>query len=732
MLSSEYFQDRWAGYKSILNRGESPASCCHVNVRQLPLRMAGEDATEYIPYALHSGIIRALIDPVQRLQEYMVRYMIKGENVSAHQLPQPDAVSRAMIRHLRKHFPHLPVRLLHHWCADEQGGAGLYRVLNGIWRQSWKQNHEDSAPWGQAVNILVLKLLRSATGQLPAEHVEQTDHVMMSVLGGMYLWAVRRFLKKYVEDALDATRIAICEVMMIPMTPMTFSQRQPEDALLGDTRHMIAAYGLEPDILPRMRELRSSLGPEHEADMLPLLSRDRMDDHLLKRSWARLSIRDMAEKSGQGGWMRFALDAKRLDRLLAAPGTAGRELMKPLQFLHAYPFATWLLDQITGGRSSGKASPWQHDEITLNAFRVFDEDVTVESARRHAERRWQDRRDDLADAGRGSGADHTLEKAYRDGHIIFLQTDFSQPLHCGKGLSSKQACLRVEWSDYLAGMARMYGPPGMQDFMERSFSTGVLRLLEDGDGIFLDEFSASGCLLRGPVVPLMRMGIAIRGQLWGWYQDIVKAGRESMGKERNMPPVSMCMAMTERWYFTRQRHETFGDRHIAFSPGIMQVASGVSRDYGLGALIACRDRKNGLVPLGNVRVECVDVDANNRVRMLYNNGFAITTPALTEWISSIRHKADVREYHVDAASVGTILRGYRLPDGPFDLAVIDVRGEETPPIFIVRAGKLCLGGMDIEIHEVLDPASKAVDLIAGEELPRRANHLSGLLVDSPG
>jgi len=717
MLSSDYFQYRWNCYKTILDRGEYPASCCHVDVRKFPLRMAGEDATEYIPYGLHSGVIGALTGPVRRLQEYTVRYMVRGEKVSAHQLPQPDAISRAMIQHLRKHFPHLPVHLLHHWCADEQGGAGLYRVLNDLWRQSWEQSHEDSAPWGQAINILMLKLLRSAIGRLSDEHVEQTDPVMMRVLGGMYLWAVRGFLKKDAEGVADAIRISMREAMVIPVTPMVFSQRQPEDSLLSDTSHMIAAYGLEPDMIPRMRELRSTLGPENEADMLPSLSQDRMDDHLLKRSWARLSIRNMAEKSGQGGWMQFALDARRLDQLLATPGKVGRELVKPLQSLHTHPFAAWLLDQMDGRRKSGEESPWRHDEITLNAFRVFDEDVRVELARRQIEHRWQDRRDDLVGTGRSPEADRALDKAYREGNIIFLQTNFKQPLHYAKGLASRQACLRVAWLEYLAGMAEMYGP-GMQDFMEQSFLTGLLRILEDGDEVFLDEFSALGCLLRGPVAPLMRMGIAIRGQLWDWYQDIMETGREGMGQERHMPSLSMCMATAEHWHFARRRHERFGDLRVAFSAGLVQATSGVSRDHGLGQWIADRDHGEGLHPLGSVRLERADVDTGKQMRMLHNSGFAITTPALTDLMAAIRHKANVREYHVDNASAGRVLRGYRLPEGSFDLIVIDVRRGGEPPIFIVRVGELCLGGADIEIHEVLDPASGAVRSITGAELSR--------------
>jgi len=716
MLSSGYFRYRWSWYKPILNRGEDPVDRCHVDVRRLPLRMAGEDASEYIPYGIHSNLTKILAGSVRRLQEYASRYVVEGAKVSAHQLPQPDAVSRAMIQHLRKAYPHLPMNLLHHWCADEQGGAGLYRVLNGLWQQSWQQDQADIAPWVQAVNILILKLLRAEIGQLSDEHAEQTDHVVMSVIGGMYLWALRGFLKKNVEGALEVTRISTYEAMIIPVTPMVFFHRQPEDALLGDTRHIITAYGLEPEILPRMRELRSRVGARNEAGILALLGQDRMGDHLLKRSWVRLSLRDLAGRSGQGGWMQWALDAKRLDQLLARPGKTCKELVEPLQSLRDHPFAVWLLDQIDGRGKRKKASPWQHDEITLNAFLVFDEDVKVEVARRRAEDSWRDRRADMPDKGRSADADRVLETEYKEEKIVFLQPDFRQALHGGKCLSGKQACLRVEWSDYLAGMGAILGT-GMQSFLEQSFSRGFLYLLGGKDGVFLDEFSASGCLLRGEVVPLIQTGIALRQQLRDWYQDMAEAGYDS-----NMPIVSMCMAMTGDWSFTRHQHEKLGDWNIAFSLGLTQAASGVSRDCGTGRLIACRDHEAGMLPLGGVRVEAVDIDAGHQVRVLYNGGFAITVPVLTELTSSIRNKADVREYHVGRVNAGKVLRGFRLPEGFLDFIVIENRSGKGDPMFIVRVGKPCLGGVDLEIYEVLDPASEAVRLIAREGLVQWANH----------
>ena len=715
MLSAGYFRYRWSWYKPILNRGEAPADRCRVDVRRLPLRVAGEDAAECVPYALHSELEGALLGAVRRLQDYMERYMIEGVRVSAHQLPQPDAEGRALIQHLRRHYPHLPPHLLHHWCAEDKAGAGLRAALNGLWKQAWEQDQADVAPWAQAVNVLILKLLRGAIGRLSDEHPEETDHVMLSVVGGMYLWSLQNFLKKSVEGSLEVTRIATYEAMIVPVTPMVFFHRQPEDALLGDARHIIAAYGLEPDIIPRMRKLRERVGARNEAGILPLLGQERLGDHLLMRSWARLSLRDLAGRTGQGGWMQWALDPKKLDAMLTRPEKACAELAEPLKALREHPFADWLLDAIGGGRKYRKTKPWQHDEITLNAFRVFDEDLKVEVARRQEERRWLDRRKALVGQARGADADRQLETAWREGKIVFLQPDFSKALHGGKRLTGRQACLRVEWSDWLAGMAALHGT-GMQDFMERHFAEEVAGLLGGREDVFVDDISAAGCLLRGAALALLETGVALRQRLWEWFQDMADAGTEE-----HMPAVSMCMAMTGDWHFAEMKQEKLGKRRIAFSLGLTQASSGVSRDCGAGRLIVLRDHKLGAKPLGGVRVEGVDSGAGGRVQLLYNNGFAVTLPALTELIGAVRGRAEVREYRVERADAARVLRGYRLPEGALDLIVIE-QGGDAPMLLIVRVGKPCLGGVDIDVYEVLDHASEAAHLIAREGLSLWSHH----------
>jgi len=712
MLSSGYFRQRRDEYRAVLDRGEEPSAQCRIDVRQMPLRVAGEDATEYIPYAVHSDIAGIFSGSVRGLYEYMVRYMIEGTRVSAHRLPQPDAVSRAMIQHLRKAHPHFPVHLLHHWCADERGGAGLYRAVTGLWQQAWKQDQIDKTPWMAATNILILKIIRAAIAHLPDEHAQDADEVMTRVLGGMYAWSLREFMQRNMQENPETACISTVESVLIPVTPIAFFYRQPADALIGDTRHVIIAYGLEPDLIPRLRELETSRDSVDKAGALALLGRERMGDHLLKRSWMRLSLRDLAEKSGQGVWMRWALDARLLDRLMANPEKAGKDMAEALQPLRSHSFAEWLLAQIEGGRKAEKLSPWRHDEITLNAFGVFDRDIRVEAARRQAERRWLDKRSGLVGHSRGAEADHALELAYREGKIAFLQSDSSQSLHGGEVCSEKHACLRVAWPDYLTAMDAICGED-MQSFLEHSFVAGVLHTLEDMDGVFVDEFGASGCLLRGPANRLVQTGAELRRQFRDWYQ-----GKAGPGCEDHMPPAPMCMAMDGDWIFVQQRHEKLGECRIAFSPGLAQAVSGAFCAGGR-RLTAGADDAAGPLFLGDVCVETLETSAGQKIQALYNHGFAITAPALAELTSALRHGSGVHEYHVDRADAGEVLRGFRLPEGGLDFIAIGSKNEgDVAPMLIVHAGKPCLGGVDMDIYEVLDPGSEAARMIASEGLSR--------------
>ncbi len=711
MISPEYFSFRWSWYRPILGRGEDPASRCRVEVRRLPLRMPGADAGEYIPYAVHSAIEQTIQQALRRLQDYAIRYMVKGEKVSAHQLPTMDARARAMVAHLSAQYPHLPRRLLHHWCADEKGAPALLGVWEGLWEQGWRQDQADVAPWVPAVNVLLLKLMRQAIRALPSDEEATTNHVMLCVVGGLYAWSLLAFLKRYLEGVVEVTRVATYESMVLPATPMAFLHHQPEDALLADDAVVIRAYGLEADLIPKMRALREKLGPKNEGGILRLVARDRLGAHLLRRTWARLSLWQLACASGNGQWMDWVLHAKKLDRLLAGQERLPDPLLNELGDHRDLPVAQWLAAQAEGGKAAKRAGePWLTDEITLNAFRVFDEDVKVELARRRAEKSWLDRKPELAAKARGPEADKALEKAYQEGELVFIQPDVDRALHSGKSLALRQGCLRIEWSDYLAGMNALAGAQSAQ-FLSERFAPGLTKILDRDESVFLDEWSASGCLLRGAVPNLVRAGLAMRRQMREWFLEL------SDNDEANLPSVSMCLALIGDWVSTSVEHKRFGTLRLNFALSVPQADAGVSRDCGVGRLIAYRDYKAGRKPLGGVRVERVDTGVGQTVHVLYNNGFALTSQAVAELTSALSAKAVIREYRLPRSEAQALLPEFRLPSGGLDLVTVQPKGSEEAPWLIVRVGKPCLGGVDVEIFELLDPDGRPARFLVGKVLP---------------
>jgi hypothetical protein len=715
MISPDYFAQRWSWYHPILTRGESPASRCHIDVRRLPLRVPGQDAREYIPFALHSQLQQALSQALSRLQDYAVRYMVKGEKVSAHQLPQTDAESRAMIHFLREKYPHISRSLLHHWCADEKGAPALLKLWKDLWMRGWQQEKADMAPWVPAVNVLLLRLMRESLARLPKEHMDQTSHATLCILGGLYQWALMAFLKQHAEGSVEVTRIATYESMVIPATPMAFMPHQPDDSLIGDDRQIIMAYGLEPDLVPRMRSMRKKLGPKNEAGMLVLLGKDRLGGHLLRRSWARLALWDLAEKTGDGAWMRWVLNAKHLDQLLTAPDQLDPAVVEQLEANRQHPIAAWLLHERGGGglfRKGGGGEPWLHDDRTLHAFRVFEEDVQVEIARRRSERLWLDQMPAIAGKARGNEADKLLEVAYREGKIVFLVPGTESSLHSGAKLSSKQGCLMVDWSDYLAAMTSLQDDVG--HFIGKDFLPVMLKSISGGGKVFMDSFSAAGCVLRGPVMPLVELGLSIRQQLREWYMQVHEA---QAGGEIDVPAVSMCLALVGEWAYAESAHAGQEAFRFAFSLAVPQASAGLARDGGVGRLAAYRDAKTGLKPYGGVRVESVDTGTGQKVQLLYNAGFALTAAAVSELTSAVRERATVREFRLDRDVARSVLREFRLPDGKFDLFCIQ-QGAEGMPVLLLMVGRPCLSGVDVDLYELLDPNSPAVLRIVEEGLPR--------------
>jgi len=734
MISPDYFSSRWQLYRAVLNRREQPADYCNVEVRRLPVRMSGEDAFEYVPYAVHPEIERTISTSLCKLQDYAVRYIVRGDKVSAHQLPQMDKAIHRMVAYLRKQNPYLSPDLLHHWCADPKGAMALLQVYEVLWEQGWRQERMDAAPWFPAVNILMLKLIRQNISELPSEHIDQTGDVILNVLGGIYTWKLQRFLERHLEGGSDVDRIASHTLMMLPVTPMAFLQYQLDASLLGDDSRVIRTYGLEPEIVPRMRYLNAKGGAHNESEILQLLAKDQLGARLQRRTWVRLSLWKLVVDSGCGGWMRFLQNTKQLDQLLSGNNHLDGILMKNLQTNQETPVAKWLLKQLKGIRATkSMGEPWLEDNITLLAFRVFEEDVRVEVARRLSEKAWRDRRQGFdgtntlataphrsdsvnrstgisGDSGFRSGhlgcrqsgdSKIALNQAWHDGELILIQPDVTKALHSGRTLSQRQGCLKVEWSEYLAKIHALHGG-NASDFMAKTFLPGVLELIGNRDKLFLDMCSASGCLLRGSALVLAETGIALRIRLRGWLVESLSRYDIAI-EDVHMPALSMCMAMAGEWTFGELTDSKQGQQRIAFSQAVCQVDAGVCRDSNVERLLHIRDAKHGVKPIGRVNVRAVKMAEGQAVQMLHNIGFALTASAKTELTSMLANKAVIRNFQPDKLQLQGVLDGYYLPQGGLDLLVIQRHGYESEsPWLLMKAGKPSLAGINMDIFELLD------------------------------
>lgn len=737
MISPDYFDFRWSWYRPILNRQEQPGDRCAVEVRRLPIRMSGQDAGEYIPYAVDAAVEKAISGSLRRLQDYAIRYMVRGEKVSAHTLPPMDARVRAMVAYLRKQNPHISRDLLHHWCAEPQGAAALLNVCEVLWEQGWKQDKADAAPWVPAVNVLLLRLIRTAIASLSDEESATTNHVMLCVVGGLYVWALQEFLKHYLEGVVEVARISNYESMMLPATPMAFLHHQPDSPLLADDSRLIRTYGLEPEIVPQMRYLIAKVGSKNEGGILALLAKEKLGEHMLRRTWARLSLWKLAMKTGHGFWMRWVLDAKRLDQLLAGQVKLDEPAIEDLRANGEEPVAIWLLSQMAGGRAAKKADdPWLRDKITLLAFRVFDEDVRVEIARRNAERSWMDRKADLAAAGKSRGGlvgiselrvqgglrggrnvdgDKALEKGWKEGELVLIQPDVTKALHSGKTLSLRHGCMRVEWSDYLARMHALTGAEAAH-FLENRFMPTLFSVVEAKGNLFLDECSGSGCVLRGSILALTETALLLRERLRHLYLETIGQLDQEI-EEASLPIVAMCMDMTGEWTFSEQKHAKLGVQRIAFSLAVPQVEAGIVRDAGVARIMRARDEKLGQFPVGRVNVEPIKTGAGETVQIVHNEGVALTGSAMRELTGMLKNKADVREFRLTLSQVKGVLDGYRLPLGGLELLVIQRYGDEgKAPWVLMKVGKPTLAGVNVELYELLDLHTDAAARIVDQGL----------------
>ncbi|MDX8392508.1 MAG: hypothetical protein R8K53_08100 [Mariprofundaceae bacterium] len=723
MLSVREMRTRLALLQNMAQQDCEPVELCRIQMRQMPLVTAGEDASEYIPFGLHPDMLNQAAQPVRRLRELMVQYMIEGVTVSAHTLPQQNTQSRAMMQALRANQPHLPSHFLHHWCTDAHGAMLLRHFLHNNWKKAWASLLDTSEStlseldlrlqWLAAVNVLLLRLLRAEIQHLPDEHGDMLDLIMVHVLGASYQWLVNEFSEQQVGKMPDADRGRLIQTLTVQAPAFAFFRRQPKRAIFSDAANMVVAYGLETELLPRMRQIFSESPQATNPDVLAELSTEALSDHLLKRSWARLALRDMGEQSGQGAWLKWAADAKRLDQLLNAPEKIAAEFKDALQAMHEHPFAAWLLAHgETGmfGQTTVKATPWRDDETPVQMFLLFEADAKLEIERREAEKRWLNREASLIGDGRGSEAGRILGEAHAGGKIVLLQQDEKTPLIAASGARALQGCLRVDWSEYLrVADARRGGDIGA--FLTQVVQPGVSQLLHAREGVFVDAYSASGLLLRGEIPTLLITAVALREALAKWLQGLDVVG-ETAATDEAM--VCMCMAARGAWSVA-QKTDAKLTGTLAFSSGLAQAESAVGRNDGLQRWLSTLDAQDGRKVIGDVRVEAMNMADGKGVPVLYNRGFMLTGSAV-QGLVAFAKRLQMRKFRASGEQVAQQLPGYRWPGAKLEgisLHAGEASGVDTELLLLVHHGKVLLGASVEDVFELMDAQNPAYALLVG-------------------
>jgi hypothetical protein len=180
----------------------------------------------------------------------------------------------------------------------------------------------------------------------------------------------------------------------------------------------------------------------------------------------------------------------------------------------------------------------------------------------------------------------------------------------------------------------------------------------------------------------------------------------------------MCITLVGDWAFASYQRKGKEAVSFAFGLSVAQADAGISRDCGVGRLIAYRDDKAGREPLGGVRVEQMDSGTGKSAQVLYNNGFALTASAVGDLTASMYHKASIREFKPNQQDAESLLSGYRYFSSGFELIVITPRGDESNPILLAKVGTPCLAGVDTDLYELLDKDAQPAQLILSEGLKR--------------
>lgn len=685
MLSTEYLQERSADFRRL---GLDALSLCDFPVTRFPIRMVGEDAKEYIPYVLGRTVREGLQAMFQRLEGAVERFWLREEKVSPHRLPQVPSEIHALFSRLKSIHPILPTSLIHYWCGHPDCASTLIRLAHGLWYQAKLQQERDGAPWLSAVTLLLLARIRRQAAAQRCESEMHADHAYTALMAETYRWAGFRFVQSVGNGA------ALKDILLIPATPFVFMHRKVEDPLLKDDTRLMRSYGLDPELVDRLRYFENE---RHGAALLEAVCEDRLGEHLLRRAWARLSLWRLAEQTSDRMLMTWVFDAKRLDRVFTKPEQMFQELEQRLPMTKQDPFIQWLVSSKLAKKEAFK--PWLEDRSVIEAFQAYEFDVLIELQRRKGERHWRDQDDQL---GKGAEREKAFLHAYRNGNLVLLQPDAQKSLYGGRPLLLGHGVMAVAWADWCARVHRALGKD-TDSFLQSTFDPGLRKLIASVPGVTIDALFGGGMIARGRVLDLLSLASRIRTCMQRWHQEIFGM--------KSHPEVSIGVAADESWY-------TVGKDNVRIyvSPALAQAMDGALGGASLATWLKSDYQARGMQPVGSVWYGKMG-EGSKQTRVLANQGIVLTGAAMAELVRSVRAPHVMDAYLCSAEAIANHIPQVDWPESELRLFRILLRQEgEESVLWLCRLGRFELNGEMTEWFELLDPegrVSKQIEAMKG-------------------
>jgi len=184
----------------------------------------------------------------------------------------------------------------------------------------------------------------------------------------------------------------------------------------------------------------------------------------------------------------------------------------------------------------------------------------------------------------------------------------------------------------------------------------------------------------------------------------------------------MCMTLVGDWQVIRYKDDMLGSLQLGVSSAVVQAEAGVVHDAGTSNLIDWYDKKAGVLPMGQVRVGKLAVSKTEQYVVFSNQGFALTSSAMRDYVGYMKNRARVREFELNHKLAGSIMTTFRVPSKSFPLVAIMPNGEEGVLHVIVQAGRVELSGVETELYEFLEVDSKAYQMILQDVLAGWTKH----------